>query len=117
MYVLLICNFDNLKYFFQVVNSLGAGKGKHKIQCTYYTTLDITPALRSKVKSIQLVSLVLSKDWKQYGNLACNSNLLEDLKDLEENGLKIYKPVEKIVKAGLALIVGGQTFMPRSTPY
>ena len=58
------------------------------------------------MKSIQLVSLVLSKDWKQYGNLACNANLLEDLKDLEENGLQIYKPVERIVKAGLALIVG-----------
>ena len=90
----------------EVVNPLGAGKSKHKIQCTYWTTLDVIPALRCKVKSIQLCSLVLSRHWKQYGNELCNRNLIEDLKDLEENGIEIDKPSKKIVKAGLCLVVG-----------
>jgi hypothetical protein len=38
--------------------------------------------------------------------LACNKNLIEDLKELENEGLVIEKPFKKVVKAGLALIVG-----------
>ena len=90
----------------EVVNPLGAGKCKHKIQCTYWTTLDVIPALRCKVKSIQLCSLVLSRHWKQYGNELCNRKLVEDLKDLEVNGIEIDKPSKKTVKAGLCLVVG-----------
>ena len=90
----------------EVCNPLGAGKSRHKIQCTYYTTLDVVPALRTKVKSVQLVSLVLSKHWKTYGNEACNRPLVDDLKDLEVNGIEVNNPSKKVVKAGLALIVG-----------
>ena len=96
----------NCRFCIQVCNPLGAGKSRHKIQCTYYTTLDVVPALRTKVKSVQLVSLVLSKHWKTYGNEACNRQLVDDLKDLEVNGIEINKPSKKVVKAGLALIVG-----------
>ena len=90
----------------EVVNPLGAGKSKHKIQCTYYTTLEIVPALRAKVKSIQLCSLVLSRYWKKHGNDKCNRILIDDLKRLETEGLQVEKPVKKIVKVGLAMIVG-----------
>ena len=90
----------------EVVNPLGAGKSKHKIQCTYFTTLEIVPALRAKVKSIQLISLVLSRHWKKYGNSKCNRNLIDDLKSLETEGLQVEKPVKKTVKVGLAMIVG-----------
>ena len=90
----------------EVANPLGAGKNLHKIQCTYFTILDVIPALRTKVKSVQLCSLVLSRHWKKYGNGPCNKNLIDDLKDLETDGLQIMKPVKKIIKAGLALIVG-----------
>ena len=90
----------------EVVNPLGAGKSKHKIQCTYYTSLEIIPALRTKVKSIQLCSLVLSRYWKKYGNVACNKNMVEDLKDLEDKGIEVKNPSTKVLKAGLALVVG-----------
>ena len=90
----------------EVANPLGSGKTKHKIQCTYFTTLEIVPALRSKVKSIQLCSLVLSRHWKKHGNSKCNRNLLEDLKVLETDGLEVNKPVKKVLKVGLAMIVG-----------
>ena len=90
----------------EVVNPLGAGKTKHKIQCCYYTTVDIIPPLRCKVKSTQLCSLVLSSNWKKHGNEACNRQLVIDLKDLEKVGIEINKPSKKVVKAGLCLIVG-----------
>ena len=90
----------------EVANPLGAGKSKHKIQCTYFTTLEIVPALRAKVKSIQLCSLVLSRYWKKHGNNKCNRNLIDDLKSLETEGLQVENPVKKVVKAGLAMIVG-----------
>ena len=114
-------NFRNNKFFrenptavpllffqdeLEVVNPLGAGKNKHKIQCTYWTSLDIIPAFRTKIKSVQLCSLVLSKYWKKYGNGPTIKNMLEDLKDLETVGLKLEKPIERIVKAGLAMVVG-----------
>ena len=90
----------------EVVNPLGAGKSKHKIQCTYWTTYEIVPALRTKVKSIQLCSLVHSKHWKKYGNLPTMRNLLQDLKELEIDGIQVDKPSPRIVKAGLMIVVG-----------
>ena len=62
----------------EVCNPLGAGKTKHRFTCSYFSTLDIQPALRSKVKSIQLVSIVSSRVWKKYGNDACNQRLVSD---------------------------------------
>ena len=90
----------------EVCNPLGAGKTKHKFNCCYFSTLDIQPALRSKVQSIQLVSIVSSRVWKKYGNDACNQRLVSDLKDLENDGIEIVAPVIKTVRAGLQYIVG-----------
>ena len=53
----------------EVANPLGSAKTKHKINCCYYTTLHVQSALRGRVKSIQLVSLISSKTWKKYGNI------------------------------------------------
>lgn len=90
----------------EIVNPLGAGKTKHKFNCTYMSTLDIQPALRSKTQSIQLVSIVPSKHWKKYGNKECNRRLVEDLHLLETEGVAVSVPTDKIVKAGLLYIVG-----------
>ena len=61
---------------------------------------------RSKLSSIQLVSLVSSRDWKEFGNETCNLKLVEDLKTLEDVGIEVTHPVNKTVKAGLCYIVG-----------
>ena len=90
----------------EICNPLGAAKTKHKINCTYFTALTVQPALRSKVQSIQLVSLVLSKYWKIHGNAKCNARFISDMKVLEEKGIKVVAPVLATVKAGLAYIVG-----------
>ena len=62
--------------------------------------------MRSKVNSIQLVSLVLSRYWKKNGNEACNKNFVDDMKRLEVEGVNVEKPYEKTVKVGLAYLVG-----------
>lgn len=90
----------------EVVNPLGAAKTMYKMNCTYYTTMDVQPALRSQVSSIQLVSLVLSRYWKKYGNEKCNEKFINDLKSLEVEGLTVDKPAVKNLKVGLAYIVG-----------
>ena len=90
----------------EVANPLGAAKTKHKINCSYLTTLTVQPPLRSKVKSIQLVSRVRSIFWKKHGNSKCNARLISDLKVLEEKGITVVAPYEHNVKAGLAYIVG-----------
>ena len=90
----------------EITNPLGAGKSKHKFNATYYTVLDVQSALRSKVKSIQLVSLVPSKLWKKHGNEKCNAELIKDLHELESRGVEVNVPEHKVVKAALCYIVG-----------
>lgn len=85
---------------------MGAGKVRHKFNCTYMTNLEIQPALRSKVQSIQLVSLVPSKVWKEYGNEKCNKKLIDDLIKLETEGIVVDVPTKKVVRAGLLFVVG-----------
>ena len=76
------------------------------MNCTYYTTLDVQGPLRSRVKSIQLVSLVMSRVWKKHGNEKCNARLIDDLAELESNGIEVNVPEKKVVKVALAYIVG-----------
>ena len=90
----------------EIANPLGAAKTKHKINCTYYSSMEIQAPLRSKVSSIQLVSLVLSRHWKKFGNSLCNQRFISDLQDLETNGLDISKPVKTVRKVGLMYIMG-----------
>ena len=90
----------------EICNPLGAAKTRHKINCSYYSLVQIQPALRSKVQSIQLVSLVTSKVWKKHGNAECNAKFISDLKVLEDLGMKIMKPFETTLKVGLAYIIG-----------
>ena len=67
----------------EVANPLGSGKTKHKMNMTYFTTYEVQSALRSKIQSVQLVSIVKSKLWKKHGNMKTNRRLLSDLKILE----------------------------------
>ena len=90
----------------EVCNPLSAAKTRHKINCTYYTSMNIQAALRSKIQSVQLVSLVSSKVWKKHGNAYCNQMFIEDMKKLETKGLQLTKPTLKTVRVGLAYIVG-----------
>ena len=90
----------------EIVNPLGAGKLKHKLNCCYYSTLEVQAPLRSKVQSSQLLALIKSEDWKKYGNSVFFKRFIDDMKDLESDGLSIDVPMSQIVKAGLVYIIG-----------
>ena len=77
-----------------------------QILWAYYTTYSVQAAFRSRIQSVQLVSLIRSKFWKNHGNSKANERLLTDLKQLETDGIVINKPTKRIVRAGLAVFVG-----------
>ena len=85
----------------ELANPLGSAKVKHKINCTYVTSLTVQSALRGRINSVQLVSLVKSSTWKKYGNLKCNEKLIADLQELETIGIQVSYPCPRIVKGGV----------------
>ncbi|CAI5685968.1 unnamed protein product [Oreochromis niloticus] len=89
---------------FEVVNPLGSAKKKHKVLAVYFSLLNIPPHARSNADHMQLVLLCREKDFKEFGHENVFSELLTDLKVLEENGITVAdKPV---VKGALYCIAG-----------
>ena len=65
------------------------------------TSLTVQSALRGRINSVQLVSLVKSSTWKKYGNLKCNEKHIADLKELETIGIQVSYPCPRTVKGGV----------------
>ncbi len=89
---------------FEVVNPLGSARKKHKLLAVYLTLSDILPHNRSNIDHMQLVLLCNEQDFKQFGPAHVFSSLIEELKDLEENGVVVNDG--KTLKASLCSIVG-----------
>ena len=86
----------------EVVNPLGAGRGKHKVIQIFFTLCEIPKHQRSKIDRIQLVAVFKEKLIKQFGYQKIYHRLVEDLKILE-TGITVHQPVERVVKAGLLI--------------
>lgn len=89
---------------FEVVNPLGSAKKKHKVLAVYFSLLNMPPHVRSNVDHMQLVLLCTEKDFKNFGHAKVFSELLTDLKELEENGITVGD--ELVVKGALYCIAG-----------
>lgn len=89
---------------FEVVNPLGSAKKKHKVLAVYFSLLNMPPHVRSNVDHMQLVLLCREKDFKEFGHAKVFSELLTDLKQLEENGITMGD--ELVVKGALYCIAG-----------
>ncbi|KAL2083090.1 hypothetical protein ACEWY4_020863 [Coilia grayii] len=81
---------------FEVVNPLGSGRKKHKILAMYLTLADLMPHNRSSTDQMQLVLLCKEHDFKYFGQDLVMGTLVNDLKELEVNGVtlsdgKVYK--------------------------
>jgi hypothetical protein len=74
---------------FEVVNPLGAAKGKHKILAVYYTLANLLPSARSKIDALQLVLLCKRVDFVNFGANVIFDRLINDLKDLETAGIDL----------------------------
>lgn len=89
---------------FEVVNPLGSGRKKHKILAVYLTLADLMPHSRSNTDHIQLVLLCREHDLKYFGQDVIMVSLVEDLKDLELNGVTLSDG--NVYKGTLCAIVG-----------
>ena len=88
---------------FEVVNPLGSGKKIHKVLGVYMMLGNLHPSFRSAIDHIQLVLLCNESDLKEFGQESIFGALVEDLKDIEKNGIKING---NSVKGTLFSIVG-----------
>lgn len=88
---------------FEMVNPLGSAKTTHKVLAVYLSLANLPAHVRSNTDHMSLVLLCIEKDQKKFGVAKVFSKLLDDLKDLEENGIT---KGDKIIKGGLCCIAG-----------
>ena len=89
---------------FEVVNLLGSARKKHKIIGVYFTLANFEPYNRSNIDHMQLAILCRESDFKEFGQNDVFSQLLTDLKDLEQNGIALENG--KSLKGTLCCISG-----------
>ena len=89
----------------EVVNPLGAGKGRSKLVELYWTIADIPKEYRSKVDSIHLGVVVQEKLLRKYGYKLIYKPLIEDMLKLER-GIEISTPFRRKLKVGFMLHIG-----------
>nr|XP_046250889.1 uncharacterized protein LOC124062276 isoform X2 [Scatophagus argus] len=88
---------------FEIVNPLGTAKKKHKVVAVYLSLANLPAHVRSSTDHMSLVLLCGENDLKQFGSAKVFSEMLEDLKNLEENGITVDG---ETVKGALYCIAG-----------
>uniref|UniRef100_A0A6P7H446 Uncharacterized protein LOC114344120 n=1 Tax=Diabrotica virgifera virgifera TaxID=50390 RepID=A0A6P7H446_DIAVI len=73
---------------FEINNPLGSHSSKHSICNTYYS-FPCLPVDESKLENIFHGAVIKSTDVKTFGNEKCFQILIQELKELEVNGLEI----------------------------
>ena len=74
---------------FEVVNPLGSAKTRHKGLAVYVSVANLPVHVRSDTEYMALVLLCREKDFKAFRHAKVFSELLADLKELEENGIVV----------------------------
>ena len=72
---------------FEVANPLGSAKSKHKILAVYYSLGNLMAKHRSRVDQMQLAILFKEVYFKEFGQEMVFKKLVDDLKELEDNGI------------------------------
>ncbi|KAB0794561.1 hypothetical protein PPYR_10383 [Photinus pyralis] len=83
--------FPLLLYFddFESGNPLGSKAGNYKIGALYYTIATIPPIYLARLENIFLSTIFYTGDRAQFGNTSTFGNLIDELKNLEANGITI----------------------------
>lgn len=89
---------------FEICNPLGSAKKVYKIVAIYMALANIEPWLRMKIDHIQLVALFFEKDLKNFNFNEFLKPLVDDLKIIENDGIKIEKNVN--ILGTLVALVG-----------
>ncbi|XP_077531644.1 uncharacterized protein LOC144144139 [Haemaphysalis longicornis] len=72
---------------FDVCNPLGSKRGKHKMTAVYFSVLNFSAQFRSTLPGIYLVLLVKDKHVSTYGLPKILEPLLQDIRELENDGI------------------------------
>ena len=114
-------NYKNTEYFQQnpdafcgilysdgveVVNPLGAARGRHKLLQLYWTLADIPKMYRGRIDRIQLGVVIKEKLLKKYGYQQIYGRMINDMRDLEKNGVEVLSPVPRTVKIAFFMHIG-----------
>lgn len=92
---------------FEIGNPLGSHAGIHKIGAIYWSIPCIPPNYRAHLENIFLVLLFHSSDLKEFGSNAIFLKLVEELTNIQENGIVIVSDQDKIkIKVSLTLCLG-----------
>ena len=79
----------------ETVNPLGSKVGVHKLGLIYFTIKSLPPEFQSKLSSHFLLAVYKSDDAKTYGIDSVLLPVIEELKDLEDNGIYLDTPYFK----------------------
>ena len=91
----------------EIANPLGSKAGMHKIGVIYCTILNLPPKFRSSLCNCYLVGLYNSGDVKTYGFQPILHPIVEDIKELERDGLYIDTDVfQGMVQVSIAQVSG-----------
>lgn len=74
---------------FKTVNPLGPKRGSHKLGCIYFILRNLPAKLNSVLMNIHIVSLFHVEDFNKYGFGPVLQPLVDDLKCLEIEGIKV----------------------------
>ncbi|XP_022168088.1 uncharacterized protein LOC111032164 [Myzus persicae] len=92
---------------FEINNPLGSNASKHSI-CNLYYSFPCLPMEESRLENIFYAAITKTSDLKQFGNEKCFECLIDELKDLEINGIDINDGNNVTIKIHfiLGLVVG-----------
>ncbi|KAK0140170.1 hypothetical protein N1851_022924 [Merluccius polli] len=91
----------------ETVNPLGSKTGIHKLGFLYFSIKSLPPQLLSSLKSQFLLAVYKADDIKTYGLDAILRPIVEEIKCLETNGIRITSPdFQGVVKCTIAQVVG-----------
>lgn len=82
---------------FEVSNPIGSSRRKHKILAFYYTLCEIPQSERQISAKMQLILMVKSLDAKEFDMKLYLGKFIQDLKDLELNGLALNGETRTVV--------------------
>lgn len=92
---------------FEVNNALGTHQGCSQLCGVYFSLLCIPDEYRSSLENILVAQIHKTVDQKNCGNHRIFSNLVEQLKELEEKGIELEINGEKIQVYFALLVVAG----------
>ena len=90
----------------EVVNPLGAARGRHKLLQLYWTLADIPKMYRGRIDRIQLGIVIREKLLKKYGYQQIYGRMINDMRDLEKNGVDLTSPIPRNVKVAFFMHIG-----------